>query len=173
MLLSGCIQSRYMTEKYIKSNIEQHTEGDFSSIKTYSIFKGKTYGGVAYLELTGYKYNSSKGLIIGADRYYLERQKFRGDKTVIAEITYIELTKQQCIDIVTNYKILQDKLKSEKPRASEEIYHDYTVSKDLYISYRKSSVSSSTTFINFWIKGEKYPIATSTIIKKLEKFINY
>ena len=172
-LLTGCMQTRYITEKYIKTKIENHNEGEFSTIKTYTIFKGTSYGGGAYLELTGYKYANSKALVLGADKYYMARQKFKGDQTLIADITYIELSMAQCKDIITNYKILQDKIKSEKPKMSEEIYHDFTVSKDLFISYRKSSDSSTDSYIDFWIQGEKYRISTQTIIKKLNKFVNY
>ncbi len=173
LMLSSCMQTRYITEKYIKTKIENHNEGEFSTIKTYTIFKGTSSGGGAYLELTGYKYANSKALVLGADKYYMARQKFKGDQTIIADITYIELSLTQCKDIITNYKILQEKIKAEKPKMSEEIYHDFTVSKDLFISYRKSSGSSTVSYIDFWIQGEKYRISTLTIIKKLNKFINY
>lgn len=172
-LLTSCMQTRYITEKYIKTKIENHNDGEFSTIKTYTIFKGTSYGGGAYLELTGYKYANSKALVLGADKYYMARQKFKGDQTIIADITYIELSLAQCMDIITNYKILQDKIKIEKPKISEEIYHDFTVSKDLFISFRKSSGNGATAYINFWIQGEKYRISTLAIIKKLNKFINY
>ena len=172
-VLTGCMQSRYITEKYIKTKIENHNEGEFSNIKTYTIFKGNPYGGGAYIELTGYKYANSKALVLGAYKYNIARQQFKGDRTVITDITYIELSMAQCKDIVTNYKILQDKIKTEKPKMSEKIYHDYTVSKDLFISYGKSSGSSTKTYIDFWIQGEKYRLSTRTIIKKLNKFINY
>lgn len=172
-LLTGCMQTRYLTERYIKTNIEHHNDGKFSSIKTYAIYKGASLGGGSYLELTGYKYANTKALVIGADKYYMARQKFKGDQTTIAEITYIELSIAQCKEIITNYKILQDKIKSEKPEKNEEIYHDFTVSKDLFISFRKSSSSSPITYIDFWIQGEKYSISTQKIIGGLNKFINY
>ncbi len=172
-MLTSCMQTRYITEYYIKNNIEKHTEGEFSTIKTYSIFKGATSNANAYLELTGYKYTNTKALVIGADRYYLARQKFKGDQTVIADISYFELTENQCRDILTNYKILQDRIKREKPRINEEIYHDFTVSKNLFISFRKSSYDSKTGFIDFWINGEKFKLSTSKIIKKLNKFMEY
>jgi hypothetical protein len=168
------MHSRYITEKYIKTKIENHNEGEFSTIKTYMIFKGYSYGGSAYLELTGYKYANNKALVLGADKYYKARQNYKGDQTIIADITYIELNLSQCKDIITNYKFLEEKIKTEKPRMSEEIYHDYTVSKDLFISYRTSSGSSSTiTYLDFWIQGEKYRISSNSIIKKLNKFISY
>lgn len=172
-LLSGCIQTRYITERFIKTNVENHKEGNFSSIKTYSIFQGATITGGTYLELTGYKNGSTKGLVIGADKYYAARQKFKGDQTVIGNITFIELNLAQCNTILEKYKLLQQKIKSEKPKINEEIYSDYTVSKDLFISYKISSINKSVTYIDFWIDGEKYHIATKTIMKKLTKFINY
>lgn len=173
ILFSSCMRTRYTTEKQIKNNIENHKENEFSTIRTITLFKGTAYGGGSYLELTGYKYDNKKALIIGADKYYMARKKFKEDNTVIAEITYIELTLSQCKSILENYKVLQDKIKKEKPKMNEEIYHDYTVSDDLFISYRKSSGSSSVKYIDFWIKGEKYRISTNTIMNKLEKFINY
>ncbi|MFY7861790.1 MAG: hypothetical protein ACOVP5_06135 [Chitinophagales bacterium] len=173
MIFSACMETRYITEKYIKTKIENHNEGEYSTINTYSIYKGTTYNESAYIELTGYKYANNKALVIGADRYYKARENFNGDQTIIAEITYIELSLEQCKDILTNYKVLLDKLENEKPKRSEEIYHDFTVSKDLFISYRKSSGASILGFIDLWIQGEKYSIATFTLIDKLNKFINY
>lgn len=172
-LLTGCMQTRYITQQYIKTNIEKHEEGKFSTIKTYTIFKGTSMGGGTYLELTGYKYNNSKALVIGTDKYYLARQKFKGNQPVLADIMYMELSLAQCKDIITNYKILLDKIKTEKPKKSEEVYHDYTVSNDLFISYRKSSMSKNVNYLDFWIYGEKFRLQTITIIDKLNKFVKY
>ncbi len=172
-LLTSCMQTRSITENYIKTKIENHNKGEYSSINTYSIFKGASYSGGSYLEFTGYKYKNSKALVIGADKYYMARQKFKTDQTIISDITYIELSTAQCEDIITNYKILKDKIKNEKPIMSEEIYHDYTVSKDLFISYRKASGGMATSYIDLWIQGRKYRISTRTIIKKLSSFLNY
>ncbi|MBN2890352.1 MAG: hypothetical protein JXL97_00660 [Bacteroidales bacterium] len=173
IMISSCMQTRYITEKQIKNNIENHKVNEFSTIRTYSVFKGTSSGGSSYLELTGYKYGNKKALIIAADKYYMARKKFQGDNTVIAEITYIELSMEQCKLILDNYKILIDRIKKEKPRVNEEIYHDFTISDELFISYKKSSGSSSGTYIYFWIKGESYKVSTNLIMKKLEKFINY
>lgn len=173
LLFTGCTQTRYITEKYIKTNIEKHMEGDFSTIKTYAIFKGTSQSGGSYLELTGYKYANTKGLVLGADKYYMARQKYKGDQTVIAEITYINLNMAQCRDIITNYKILMERIKTEKPKLGEDIYHDFTVSKDLFISYKKSPGGSAVNYIDFWIAGERYRVSTKTIISNLKKFVDY
>lgn len=175
LVLSSCRATRNITESYIKNNVEQHREGEFSSIKTLSLFKGITYKGDAYLELTGYKYAGKKALIIGADKYYNARKKFIGDETMIAKIMYIELSVEQCEAIIMHYKTLRENLRSDKPVFTEEVYHDYTVSKDLFISFRRTKTSASTGvgYMNLWIRGEKFSMAPNTLIYKLEKFLKY
>ena len=156
LLLTGCMQTRYITERYIKNEVEKHEPNNFSNLKTYTIFKGTSYNGSAYLEFTGYKYLGNKGLVIGADRYYLARQKFQGDKTVIAEIEYVQLTIEQCKAILDNQKILADKIKSEKPQLNEEVYHDFTISDDLFISYKKARGSMNVSYMDIWIRGSLF-----------------
>ncbi|MEH0153594.1 hypothetical protein V6R21_05735 [Limibacter armeniacum] len=172
-LLTGCMQTRYITEQYIKTNVEKHTEGEYSTIRTYTVFKGKSYNSNSYLELTGYKYRDISKLVIGADKYYPDRKQFETDQTRIADITYIELTLEQCKAILQNYQILQEKINKEKPLRNEEVYHDYTVSKDLFISYRKAKGSISSTYIEFWVQGEKFVVSTPIIMDKLRKFMDY
>jgi hypothetical protein len=167
------MQTRYITQQHIKTKIEKHNPGNFSSMRTYNIFKGRTYMRNAYIEFTGYKYENTKGLVIGADKYYLARQKFHGDKTVIAEISYVELTLAQTNAILENYKDLQQSVKAEKVKLNEEVYHDYTVSEDLFISFRKISGSSSYNYIDLWINNEKFTVSTAKIMSKLQKFIEY
>lgn len=174
----SCKSSRYITEQYIKNNIEDHQPGNTSNIRTYSIFKGNTANTGRYLELTGYKYNSRKGLVIGADRSYITRKvTSRNGTSTEAEIyiDYIQLDLDQTKAILANYKSLQDKIKKEKPRSSEEVYHDYTVSKDCFISFRKSGNGdgSGTEYVNFWVKGEKYKVSTRLFVKKLKQFADY
>lgn len=171
--LTGCMETRYITEKYIKTNIENHKRGDFSSIRTYSIYQQEDFKTGSYLEFTGYKYESKKAMIIGADKYYKARQKFIGDNTVIAEVNYIELDMKQCQSILDNYKILEDKLKNEGTISSEEVYQDFTVSNDMFISLKKGGMISGTFYIYVWIRGDKYSIETDALIRKLKKFMNY
>lgn len=172
-VLSSCMETRYLTERYIKTNVENHTKSEFSSIKTYSIYQNFNPETGSYLEFTGYKFQSKKGLVIGADKYYRARQKFIGDNTLIAEVTYVELDLKECQSILDNYKVIKDRIIKEKTISNEEIYHDYTVSKDLFISYKIGGMNTGTYTIYFWIKGEKYAIDTDTLIKKLLKFMQY
>lgn len=174
-ILVGCtpIASRYITEKYIKTNIENHIPKDTNSIKIYSIYKYHNITAGNYIEFTGYKYQLKKGLVIGADKYYSARQKFPGDITVLAEIKYINLDIAECQSILDNYKILIDKIEKEKPKAGEEIYHDYTVNKDIFISFRKDYYNFGTMNIYVWISGEKYTLSTDELIGNLKKFMKY
>lgn len=170
-LLSGCLKSRYLTEQYIKTQIEQHEENQFSSIKTYTIYKGVSNDGKSYLELTGYKYKNTKGLVIGADKYYNVGSK--NNPSYVANIKYIVLTNQQAQNIVDNFSILNDKIKREKPYKNEEIYHDFTVSDNLFISLKKSGKISPSQYINFWILDEKFSITSYSVLENLKKFMKY
>lgn len=173
LLFTSCTHTLYIAETYIKTKIENHNEKQFSTIKTYPVFKGKSNGDEAYLDLTGYKYADSKALVLGVDKYYKSRQKFKGECAILGDIKYIELSQAQCYDIIANYRVLQEKLNAENPKAGEEVYHDFTVSKDLFISYKKSSVNSSVFYMDFWVHGEKYSIPSQQVIKKLIEFVNY
>lgn len=172
-LFTGCMRTRYITERYIKNDIEKHIQSEFSTIRTLSVFKGFTVDRSAYIELTGYKYKDNKALIIGTDKYYMARKKFAGDQTIVADTKYIELSVAQCQLIIDNYKILQQKVKMEKPGIGEEIYHDFTVANNIYISFKKTPSNSSVLKMNIWINGDKFMISTNTVIKKLEKFLKY
>src|ERR1041385_607190 len=125
VFLFSCMETRYMTEQYIKTEIEKHKVNDFSSIKLYSIYQSGIVNGT-YLEFTGYKYKSEKGLVIAADRYYLARQRFRGDITRFAEVTYIQLNSEQCQAILDNYETLEEKIGKSNPASNEEVYQDFT-----------------------------------------------
>lgn len=174
IIFSSCMQTRYVTEKYIKKNIEIHNPGKFSSIKLYSIYKGFTDKSQnSYLELTGYKYEDKKELVIAADKYFKARSKYLGDNTTIVEIVFIELNIEQCKSIVENHKILLNKIKEVKPKRNEVVYQDYSVSDDLFISFRKKKGHGNPTILNLWIQGDKFSINSDLIIDNFEKFLEY
>lgn len=172
LMITGCMQTRYITEKYIKTQIEKHVPNKFSSIRTYSIYKGYLSNS-SYIELTGYKYDGNKALVIGADKYYLARQKFPGDKSKFAEISYLQLSIDEVKAILFNHEVLIKRIKKEKLKTNEEVYQDFSVNKDLFISLHKTTGSSGKVRIDFWIYGEKYSVWKSTIIQKLEDFMKY
>jgi len=84
----------------------------------------------------------------------------------------VPLSQAQCQSILDNYKILQDKIKSETPPKGVELYHDFTASEDLFISFRRTKTNSNVTYMDFWIQGEKYRLSTSPIIRKIKQFLS-
>jgi hypothetical protein len=168
------MQSRYITEQYIKTNIEEHVPKSLSTIRTYSIYKSmQTTTTNRYIELTGYKYQGRKGLVIGADRYYRTAARATGLPVDVAAVTYVELTEAEARDMEENIAVIRTKLKADKAAMSEEVYHDFTVNGDVFISVRRSASSSGSTYVYLWVKGEKYTMPASTLPKKLKKFLDY
>lgn len=169
---SSCTHTRPLTEQYIKTEVEKHTEGSFSTIKTYSIFKGPSVNKTGFCDFTGYKYNDTKKLVIGADKYFFVHKNFKEDNTIKYKTDFVELTVEQCNAIITNYQIILDKVKSESVKGSKEVTHDYTVSKDLFISYKKIGMKKPV-LIDLWIKGTKFSFDSKKTIKFINKFIEY
>lgn len=175
IILTGCMQTRYITERYIKNDIEVHTPGTTSGIRTYSIYKSmQSSSSNRYVELTGYKFNDQKGLVIGADRYYRTVGRSTGIPIDLAQYTYVALSESEARAMHDHIEVIRNKVKSEaKPKPSEEVYSDYTVNKDLFISVRRSAATSGKTYIYLWVKGEKYTLTSTTLPKKLKKFLDY
>lgn len=172
-ILSSCRQTRYITEQYIKTEIEDHKINTYSQIKTYSIFKGVTTSRQQYVEFTGYKYNNQKGLVIGADRVYALRERFPNEAAKMVVVDYIKLTEEECKQIIDNYDKLVAQLTSEKPKMHEEIYADFTVNQNLFISLRKAGEPNELLYIHLWINKEKYSLSTYTLMRKLKEFLKY
>jgi hypothetical protein len=172
-ILFSCRQTRYITEQYIKTEIEDHKTNTYSQIRTYSIFKGVTTSRQQYVEFTGYKYNNQKGLVIGADRVYALRERFPNEQAKMIVVDYIELTVDECKQIIENYDKLVAQLTSEKPKMHEEIYADFTVNQNLFISLRKAGEPNELLYIHLWINKEKYSLSTYTLMRKLKEFLKY
>lgn len=172
---TSCMQTRNITEEYIKNNIEDHNPRSTSSIRTYSIYKSQTTTSTTrYLELTGYKYNGQKGLVIGADLYGRSGAPLTGLPIEQVRITYVVLTEEQCRQMLEKEVVIKGELKSA-PRAttSEEAYSDYTVTEDVFISYRKTASRSNPTYIDIWVGGHKYSMQGASFKKKMKKFLSY
>lgn len=185
LFFSSCRHTRYLTEQYIKANVEEHPENEFSRLETYSIFQkhlhnqSGSFKGFAYLELTGYKQKGKAGIVIGAEKYNFSGRRIFKLLTSPLETntTYINLDLNQCKALLSNYKELRVKIKAEKPKPYVVIYQDFNASKDFYISYRAAYdpvfKTPRTRYIDFWIKGEKYHIRTRTFMKKFLKFMKF
>lgn len=172
-ILFGCNETRYITERHIKNHIERHDAGQYSNLRTYVIYRGLAENNAHYLEFAGYKYNNKKALVIGIDRVIIDRKKLKQDSTITLAYEYIELSLTQAQSILNQYKVLLEKLKSEKVIANEYVYHDFTLSGDIFISFRKAKTQKGTDIINFWIRGEKYSLLQGKIIERLRQFVNY
>lgn len=172
---TSCTQTRSLTEQYIKTEVEQHDPQARSSIRTYSIYKSPVSStSTKYLELTGYKYNGTKGLVLGADRYVRYRAKLTGMPVAGTEVTYIVLTEAECQSMLDREPVIKTAVKTAaKAMASEEVYEDYTVNDRLFMSYRKYSGVSTPTKIDLWVEGHKYTLPANTFLKKLRKFMAY
>ncbi len=170
-MLTGCLPPKYITEKYIKNNLEVHEINAFSSVRLYSIYSGNVYGGKDYLELTGYKIGQKKGLLIGSIKKKSEVDQKSEKKA--DDLQFTQLTVEQCQMIVEKHYELIQKIKLERPRFNEAVYHDFAISKDLWISFKKGHGSKSVSIMDIWIKGDRYTVYTKKIIRNLKKFIDY
>lgn len=171
-LSCSTLRTDYLTEQILKTIVEKHNVGEFSSLKAYTIYKSDGKYNNSYLEFTGYKYNGDKGIIIATGLFSTVKTKVETSLSLNKE-SYIFLSVEECLSIINNYKVLQIKISKEKPKLNEEIYHDYTVSKDMFISYKIDRLTSSILYIDVWVNGIKYIIPTNTLIKSLKNFINY
>ena len=175
LLCTSCSQTRSITEHYIKNNVEEHVPKERSAIRTYSIYKSMVSSTSAtYLELTGYKYKGTKGLVVGADRYYRYRAKLTGLPVEGAEVTYVVLSVEECEALLAKEAVLQTAIKiAEKARTGEEVYEDYTVKEGFFISYRKYPGTSKPMKLDIWVDGFKYTVPARTFVNKLKKFMAY
>jgi len=91
LLLSGCLTTSYLTEQHIKTTIETHEENTFSTIKLFTLFQGKPKVGNGNLELTGYKWQDKKGLVISIEKKTISKSALRGLLVAESIFHYIEL----------------------------------------------------------------------------------
>jgi len=173
LIVSSCEEGHNITERYIKNNIETHTDGNFSAIKISSIFAATSLDGAAYIEFTAYNFNNLKGLIIGADKHYADRHRSNSGMAMLPPANFVQLNQDQCKAILDNYKSLLQKLNGDRAKYDETVYEDYTVSKDLYISYSKGGNGFGNISMSLWVKGEKFTMPTSALVNALNKFIKY
>jgi len=172
VIFTKCSHTRLVTEQFIKNEIEKHENKKFNSIRIYSLYN-KKLSDVTFIELSGYKYNNEKKLVITVDKLSALKKSFKDDETKLRKIRFVVLDVEQCKGILNTYLDLAIRIASEKQKRSEDIYSDYTVSKDLFVSFKRMSKNQRMEKIDLWINGEKYTVVTNEIINKLNKFIEY
>ena len=172
MLSIGCLPTRNITEKQIKTQIEVHKPGEQTSIRLFSIYKKSINKNKDYIELTCFKSEKKSGLLIGVIKNIkLENpRKFNeSDKQTF----FKELSLGDCESIVQNYFTLLGKIQFEKVKVNEIVYHDFTLDKDIFISLKKGQNVNPKFNLDLWIYGENYTVKSTQIIRKLQKFIQY
>lgn len=172
IIFTKCSHTRFITEQFIKTEIETHKTNEFSSIRLYSVYKKKLKD-VSFIELCGYKYNGNKGLVIAADKIKALKKEFKEDNAKLRKTKFIVLSVDQCQTILNNYHKLYEQIKNEKQHMSEDIFSDYTVSDELVISFKRRKRNQKMIEMDLWIGKEKYTVVTKEVISKIERFINY
>jgi hypothetical protein len=171
--LTNCTPGRYITERYIKTKIESHTEGQFTTIKTKKFTGVVTVNKNAYIEFTGVKNGNEKLLVIGTDRNYKMRRKFKLAGAVLNDLVYVELTEVQCKTLLENFNKMKEKKQSASSISPENLYNDFTLTPEIFISCRKISPNNNIESIDLWLKGEKYSLEKEDFTYTLQKFIDY
>lgn len=170
---TSCVQPHLvlMNEHFIKNTIQ--IRGDsidrVRATKLQSSYIQYTGSDVAIYEVTGYKYNGKKGVVIGIGMK--EIKGVHGNFLLYDyDMVQINLTADECKKIVDRYSsLLQDLRAQTKPATNEIAYSDLRINNDLFISYSLKSTSMSN--IALWIKGHKMIAPTHTFISALEKYL--
>jgi hypothetical protein len=171
-IFTKCSHTRYVTEQFIKNEIEKHENKEFSSIRIYSIYK-KKLSDVSFIEFSGYKCNNEKKLIITVDKLSALKKSFKEDETKLKKIRFVVLNEEQCKAIINSYQDLFLRIENTKQKRNEDVYSDYTVSKDLFLSIKRMGKNQRIDNTDIWIDGDKYTVVTYEFINKLNKFIEY
>jgi hypothetical protein len=180
--LAACMPTARVTgsgssENYLKNIVEKHHEGEFSHIRSCQFFNGPALNGGA-LEFLGYKYLGGKNLIIAATVSSTVTSTSPQAKatTVSGTSTYIQLTEAQVRLVIANNTVLDERIRKEKPVAGETVYHDFTASPDLFVSYSRaygSFAGQAGNYVHLWIGGDKYTLSSADMIRRLESFLAY
>jgi hypothetical protein len=176
-----------LTEHYIKTKVQEHLVGGYSSLKSYPLYKRNHYS-KGHFELIGFSNDQTKSLVIGVGKYpkmhftapTTYEQQLAGvinipsvDSDVLSDTAYVELSPVQCKAIMDGFKELKSRMKSQKMKSGVVYTEDFTVTKDFFISYKKSTVSSGSRTLDLWVKGEKYAVSTAIFMQKLTDFLAY
>lgn len=176
-----------LTEHYIKTKVQEHPVGGYSSLKSYPLYKQNHYS-KGYFELTGVSNAQTKSLVIGVGKYQKTHfiapityeQKMAGvinipsvDSDVLSDTACVELSSVQCKAIMDGFNELKSRMKLQKSKSDVVYTEDFPVTKDFFISYKKSPISSGSRTLDLWVKGEKYAVPTAIFMQKLTNFLAY
>jgi hypothetical protein len=170
MLLFSCKQTSYITEIYIKNNIQFHkaNETEDISIKPIANFSMPSSGGVYNIEFTGYNYKGAQGLVIGSDRKVIGKALI----TPVIERQFAVLTPAECKRVIEELNKGYDILKKKRVLGSEVYYTDYTPNKYIYFCVVKKT-GGNPPVAQVWIGERKYEFYYNALLSKLERFLEW
>ena len=169
-LLVICSSTRGITERYIKTKIEEHVISETKSSTIQLYYQTSITTDTDYLEVAGFMDDKQKKLIIAGDKIYKYRSSFKGDPGTLRGVTIINLKENECRLIVRNIKDMLDRIDSRKPKNSKEvIYEDLTVNEELFLSFSKSRLKG--TEFSLWMKGEKFTVGGRKFYESVKDFI--
>ncbi len=158
-------------ELYIKTQLEGHTEGTNSSIKILPIHNYQEPMKANYLEFAAYKQGSAKTMVILSGGRTLDKTtrkyNFQSPK-------FISLSEEQCKKIVEKYEGLIAQVKGASPIPNETVYADYTVSSEMFISFKTTPkglwIGSS---VDIYIAGTRFNMPTLDFITAVSVYLKY
>lgn len=166
------VSTRQLTEQYIKTEIEDHIIGEQHYSSIHLIYqRALVNNGEDYVELAGYVGENEKKMIIAADKFYKMRAEFKGDKTLLQEVSFIELTEDDCKAILKNNRSLLSEISQAKSNSKKEkMFSDYTVNENMFVSYSKRK--DNNVIYHIWLYGVKYNISSKTLNEAIEEFLS-
>lgn len=168
ILLFSCRQTRDVTEGYIKNQIQTHKPGETENISIKPIYTWQTpFSDAIYtVEFTGYSYKGTQKLVIGSDRLTIGR-----GLPVLKETEFAVLTVSECEQVIKEIQKGCDYIWKQKINALETYYIDYTPNEKIFFSIEEKL--GERTMVQIWIAERKYSLPYKTLIKKLNKFLEW
>ena len=163
------VVSSNVSERFIKTNIQQHIPNEFNAMNLKTIYKSVGF------EFIAFKSESRKGMLVRGNKYYDLPKKVESESIIKQEYDFVVLNVDELEDVLTKLSSLSDKIKAKDVKHPDvEEYVDYTVSDEFFISYRKDiGIKRTPSSINLWISGLKYTIMASDFEENLEEAIEF
>lgn len=167
-LLASCATTSRLTEQVIKTEVEKHQVGFPSTIRTFALYTGTANDGTSAVEITGFKYDGKKGMVIAAEDRFSRRMRSTGEILPSHKVHYVILDQTHCETFIMWETELAAKIKADQRglQFGEAVYHDYMIAPELFISYR---YGNGATF-SMWLDGVKFTVDASALINRMLRF---
>lgn len=169
IILSSCVEPRHITVSYIKNNIVKNSAGEESSVSIYPLYGYKYVGSdkyVNFLEMCAVKYNGEKILVIGSDRYELNKNQ----DTQLLNRHFKKLSEDECLSIIDKSEELWINVKRAK--FNEQIHYNYTVQEGFVISVKQRGLLLRPEY-HVWIDRRDHLVDKREFLNSIKKFIRY